>query len=233
MPHIQIGDTLFEYIQKRQKRKTISIALNDRDSILIKTPYNVSAKEVSHILHHHSNWLNKKNHAYKALADNAPINDNHITYKGKNYNIHLQYGSTVSIKLTDDNVFITYNDTLFPLLSDILIPWYKQQAQVYLTQRTNFWASQLNVFANRITIRDQKSRWGSCSSRRNINYNWRIMMAAPTIIDYLVIHETSHLIQMNHSDKFWHLVETYDPFFKEHRLWLKENGTILFNTLRN
>lgn len=76
----------------------------------------------------------------------------------------------------------------------------------------------------RITIRDQKTRWGSCSSRGNLNFNWRLVMAPPPIIDYVVIHELAHLIELSHSPRFWETVERYCPDHREHRRWLREHG---------
>ena len=233
MPNIQIGNKVFNYTQERQKRKTISIALKSCNEILIKTPHRTSVKEVCSILQRYAGWISKKALAYEKLSCNAPINDNYILYRGEKFIIKRCFETSMpSVKLIDKNVVINCGSSLFPPLNDIFISWYKAQAKNHLTQRTVFWAEKMHVFVARIAIHDQKTRWGSCSTRHNINYNWRIMMAASEVIDYLVIHETAHLLQMNHSAKFWQIVEKYDPLFKEHRLWLRQNGDVLLNVLR-
>lgn len=233
MPYIQIGNKLFAFTQERQKRKTISIALKMRGNILIKTPPGISAEETYKILHRYANWITKKDQAYEKLSHDAPINDNYIVYKGETFYIERRFADTLpSVKLCEKKIIVNCQNDLFLPLNDIFIPWYKEQAKLFLSQRTSFWANKMQVTVARISIRDQRSRWGSCSSRHNINYNWRIMMAPIPIIDYLVIHEAAHLLQMNHSAKFWQVVEQYDPLFKNHRLWLRQNGDILLHVLR-
>lgn len=78
-----------------------------------------------------------------------------------------------------------------------------------------------------ITIRDQKTRWGSCSGRGTLSFNWRLILAPPEILDYVVVHELCHLTHMNHSKEFWGLVGKVIPDYKERRKWLKENGHTL------
>lgn len=77
---------------------------------------------------------------------------------------------------------------------------------------------------NRITIRDQKTRWGSCSAKGTLSFNWRLMLAPPAVLDYVVVHELCHLTHMDHSKAFWALVESVCPDYRAHRKWLKEHG---------
>ncbi len=77
---------------------------------------------------------------------------------------------------------------------------------------------------NRITIRDQKTRWGSCSARGTLSFNWRLMLAPPAVLDYVVVHELCHLTHMDHSKAFWAHVESVCPDYRIHRKWLKEHG---------
>tara|TARA_Y100000034_G_scaffold119147_1_gene160616 strand:+ start:1468 stop:2055 length:588 start_codon:yes stop_codon:yes gene_type:complete len=77
---------------------------------------------------------------------------------------------------------------------------------------------------NKIFIKGQKTRWGSCSANGNLNFNWRLAMAPPEVIEYVVIHELCHRIEMNHSKNFWKLVQEKCPEFKKHKAWLKRNG---------
>lgn len=96
-----------------------------------------------------------------------------------------------------------------------------------------FYAEQHHFKYNKILIKELRTKWGSCSSLKNLNFNWRIIFAPKNVLQYLVIHELCHLKEMNHSDKFWNLVEKIDPNYKESRLWLKKNGRQLYNYLQN
>ena len=82
----------------------------------------------------------------------------------------------------------------------------------------------MDINFNSITLREQKTRWGSCSSKGNLNFNWRLVHYRPEIIDYVIIHELAHRTHMNHSAKFWQLVEKYDPEYRKHRGFLKRHG---------
>ena len=100
----------------------------------------------------------------------------------------------------------------------------KQQARSLLTKRTEYYKAILGVEYARIRIGDQKTRWGSCSSRRTISYNWHLVLMPQEIQDYVVVHELCHLIEMNHSKAFWDKVGEVLPDYQKRRAWLKENG---------
>ena len=109
----------------------------------------------------------------------------------------------------------------------ILSGWYKKQAHIQIPKRVRHYANIVGEPFSRIFIKNQKSRWGSCSSARNLNFNWRLMMAPLTVLDYVVVHEISHLKQMNHSKEFWAEVEKVLPDYQEQKKWLDENGRLL------
>ena len=99
-----------------------------------------------------------------------------------------------------------------------------EQALADIPERVRHFAPIVGVAYGRITIRNQKTRWGSCSTKGNLNFNCLLMLAPPEVRDYVVIHELCHRKEMNHSDRFWKLVETLCPDYKIHRKWLKQNG---------
>ena len=88
----------------------------------------------------------------------------------------------------------------------------------------------MGVAYDQIQIRNQRTKWGSCSSRGTLSLNWRVIMAPPAISAYLVVHELAHLREPNHSAAFWAIVAEYDPAYERHRAWLKTNGTDLIFT---
>ncbi len=101
---------------------------------------------------------------------------------------------------------------------------YREQARRKLSERTDHYKRILGVEYGRIRIGDQKTRWGSCSSRKTISYNWRLIRMPEEIQDYVVVHELCHLLHMDHSGAFWDTVAGVLPDYRKRRRWLKENG---------
>jgi predicted metal-dependent hydrolase len=110
-----------------------------------------------------------------------------------------------------------------------LIEWLKAQAKLIIPGRVAVICEQFGLHTGPITIKDVRSRWGSCSVRGRLNFNWRLVMAPPEVIDYLVIHETAHLQEMNHSARFWAIVRERCPDYRSHQTWLKACGTELMS----
>ena len=102
--------------------------------------------------------------------------------------------------------------------------WYRRAAHVYVQQRMAYYAPLVGRAPTRITIRAQKTRWGSCSTRASISINWRLMQAAPDIIDYVIVHELCHLLQANHAPRFWREVARVLPDYETRRRRLREFG---------
>lgn len=101
---------------------------------------------------------------------------------------------------------------------------YIAAAKEYFPKRAAYFVQFTGGSYNRITIRDQKTRWGSCSAKGTLSFNWRLMLAPPTILDYVVVHELCHLTHMDHSAAFWQKVADVYPDYRSARKWLKEHG---------
>ena len=107
---------------------------------------------------------------------------------------------------------------------------YREKARAVLTDKTAYYGRLIGVTYNRIRIADQKTRWGSCSSRGTISYNWHLILLPKNIFDYVVVHELCHLLEMNHSPRFWSQVEKILPDYRERRNWLKKKGGAYLQT---
>ena len=101
------------------------------------------------------------------------------------------------------------------------------RAKIELSSAIDQWAATMDAQPARITVRDQRTRWGSCSTRRNVNLNWRLIMSPPSALEYVVIHELAHLRHPNHSDAFWNEVATYCPDYRLAERWLHDHNTRL------
>ncbi len=107
----------------------------------------------------------------------------------------------------------------------------KKKARERLTELTEHWAGRMGISYGRISIRGQKTRWGSCSSKGNLNYNYLLMLCPDEVAEYVVIHELCHRIHMNHSKRFWEKIEEFCPNYRQARKWLKQNGNSLIARL--
>lgn len=130
----------------------------------------------------------------------------------------------IKIKKQQENCPVS---NLSQLQRDALEKRYREAARSYFPKRVQYYAGILHVTYGNITIRDQKTRWGSCSSRGNLNFNWRLMLAPPRVLDYVVVHELCHRKHMDHSPAFWQEVGNLLPDYKTLRKWLKDNGNTL------
>lgn len=103
----------------------------------------------------------------------------------------------------------------------------RELACAVFDQKAALYAGIMDVTYGRITVRDQKTRWGSCSGKGNLSFNWRLVLAPEEVLDYVVVHELAHRLEMNHSSRFWAVVESVLPDYQKQRLWLKQNGDSL------
>ena len=115
---------------------------------------------------------------------------------------------------------------------DLLREWYSARAEEIFSERTAFWAGRMGLKYARVQIRDQRTLWGSCSPNGTLSFNWRVVMAPPEVLDYLVIHELAHLLEMNHSRRFWRHVAARCPDFRAHRKWLRDHARDLKSRVR-
>jgi len=122
-------------------------------------------------------------------------------------------------------IFLSEDRVLAPKV--ILNSWLKSYSKRLILKRVQELAALHNFTYNRVSIREQSTRWGSCSSEKNLNFNWKLILAPPEILDYVIIHELAHTVELNHSKAFWNVVEQAMPNYKECRIWLRKNGDSL------
>lgn len=221
----------------RSRRRTVRLRVAAADRLEVAAPLGFPDAEVAALLRTRTAWIARQLDKLAAVAA-SPLNaavepGAELLYLGRPRRLTVLSGGAAraEVSLEEERLFV-----LLPAgpeadraaaLTAALRRWYGEQARTVLTERTTYWAPIVGAGPQRITIREQKSRWGSCSSRGNVSYNWRVVMAPPAVVDYLVIHELCHLRAPNHSAAFWELVGRADPLYKEHRKWLRSHGTLL------
>ena len=214
-------------VVRTKRKKTASIEIKD-GLIRVLVPNSLTDKRVNTLLEERASWINKKIRlqaempSYKAKEY---VNGETFTYLGRNYRLKLVNTDTTATRLKNGYLEVPAQGE--KAIQASLTDWYTSHALAKLEEKTGRYAKTLNVEPSSVTVKDYKSRWGSCSTSGDITYNWRIIMAPHRIVDYVVIHELCHLVEHNHSDKYWKQVESLVPDYRERRAWLKTNANTL------
>ncbi|WP_167956433.1 M48 family metallopeptidase [Anaerosporobacter faecicola] len=220
------------YEMMRSRRKSIAIAIAVGGKVTIKIPTNAREQEVLHFLQERSSWIydsykeqiqREKRGIHIEDGGKIPFLSEEVTVR------ILPNLNKVDAKIRyieEQKQLIIETPKLWPaFLRECVESWYKKNAKSIIPFRVEQVAKVMQLTYGRITIRSQKSRWGSCSSEGNLNFNWHLIMMPPAILDYVIIHELAHRVEMNHSKQFWAIVEQACPDYKQRRLWLKEHGS--------
>ena len=161
------------------------------------------------------------------LKNREFIDDDKFYFRGDEYRLSLILGRKEAVKIEGGLLLVSYVDDKSigrENIKRLLEDWYLKESIKILKARTEELAQQMRVQPYGITVKNYKSKWGSCTANNKISYNWRIIMAPDRIIDYLIVHELSHIIEPNHSKNFWYQVGNYCKDFQKKRKWLRENG---------
>ena len=212
----------------RQKRKSVTIHIEEDLSILVKAPYTISDEEINSILKKNEKWIDKTLKKKEALAKQKDwLSNKEILYLGKTLQVCIDEDKMgkVTVSVTDD-VFqiVTPNKKDYFLIKNQVDLYIKRQALELFTILTNKYCDLLGCQYSTLTLRRQKTRWGSCSSKGNLSYNIRLMSAPIEIIEYVVLHEVMHLKYFNHSKIFWDAIAQVMPDYKIRQNYLKEYG---------
>jgi len=147
------------------------------------------------------------------------------------FSLVIERGATAAIRRVDQQLHLILSSrSRLPddqQIRQLLMRWYQQQALSILTQKTMRLSRQMGLVCQAVTVKATRSKWGHCTSRGAIQYNWNILLAPEVIVDYLVAHEVCHLRHQNHSRDFWALVASVCPSFAADRAWLKAMGARL------
>ncbi len=165
-------------------------------------------------------------------TENAETEAGKILYEGKLYpaRIHVTPDQEEGVDF-NGSAFDIYLQAPQADANALADQWLRNKANEVLKAKTAEWAQKMGVQYNNITIKNQQSLWASCSAKKNINYTYHIIKMPTAIRDYLIVHELSHLVHMNHGAEYWQLVAQYCPDYKAHRRWLNDNRGAVFAAL--
>jgi len=213
----------------RTKRKTISLQITDDATLIVRAPFDVSEQTIKSVVNKHMNWIEKKK---KNILVRDPkfvkkefVNGEGFMYLGRYYKLNIVNKQKTPL-VFNNNHFSLLRDYL-PVARELFINWYKERAYEKISERVEWYARKRGFIYNKINITNANQRWGSCSSKRNLNFSWRLIMAPLPVIDYVIVHELVHLEERNHTKSFWNKVKILIPDYEKYRDWLNKNGYLL------
>jgi len=207
-----------------RKVKWARIQVQPTGEVRIVVPRSLSTADIFTLYEDKQRWIEDKRGKALARQTNAslPLEDDELLLFGRGYRVVVDASQKRHARLDHEMLSIHYVKDL--LEKEQQQRWYREFAKQYLSVRLVQLSEQYGFEFNRLFIREQKTRWGSCSSRGNISLNWKLIKAPVSVSDYVILHELAHTEIMNHSAAFWQRVEALVPDYKEAKLWLRTHG---------
>ena len=225
---ITLNDQTVSYILKRSTRaQHVRLEIKRDTGLTVVIPEFYKTGQLADILQGKRGWILGKLSTYVEIqplcARRELKSGDTITYLGRDLKVltRQDYQDVDSVELQKNTLVVSLrreNDRLNVALEQ----WYRMQAAKLIKERADKLSARLGVSYNRLIIRGQKTRWGSCSRKGNLSFNWKLLMVPEPVIDYVIIHELAHLKEMNHTKRFWAIVAEYCPQWRKHRKWLRD-----------
>lgn len=207
----------------RSKRKTLALIVETDGRLTVRAPLRMKETDIRRFIEEKKDWIERKQAGTKkdAPAPRQYVDGEVFLYLGKEIPLRLVPGGNPALVL--GRVFKLAKPAQAKA-QPVFEAWYKKQARAVLSERVKFFSRVHGFKAGKMRISSARTRWGSYSSKGTLSFTWRLVMAPPEVIDYVVVHELCHSKALNHSKEFWAQVEKILPDYKNRRKWLKKNG---------
>lgn len=236
LPKPQLFDVIFDgevypvkaRWNKQAKRLILRIDPHN-GTLLVTLPRGAKVGEAKRFISSRYSWIQENRHVEHEAP---PLRDGSVLlYEGREHVVRFLRSGPRRVELSSTSNEIRVGGPL-EHAPRRLVAWLKKQARAVLELEAQGHAVTLGLEFKAIRLGDPKSRWGSCSSRGNLNFSWRLLLAPPEVLSYVAAHEVAHLREMNHSPAFWREVERCCPDWKTHRTWLRKHGGTLLAQAR-
>jgi predicted metal-dependent hydrolase len=222
-------------IERSARRNTLTIAVDLRRGVVVRAPRELTVERIAEVVRRKAPWILRRLAEFSELPTpplpREFINGEGFLYLGRHYRLKVRRTSdgAGSVKLWGGwfNVALPEGGTDHDRPGRIrlaLVAWYKERARMRLTERVALFAERLGDAPPPVHIRGQEKRWGSCSHKGELRFNWRVIMAPLPLVDYVVAHEVCHLKLKNHSNAFWRLLRRLMPDYEQRRARLRVMG---------
>jgi predicted metal-dependent hydrolase len=226
------GQTISYIVKRSANAKYVRLEVRSRTNLTVVIPNSYDARYIPDLLEAKREWILSKLAKYGRFQshriENGLESGDTLPYLGQDLEVlkRQDHGSDDSVRLQQNKLIVVLREEN-GRLDLVLERWYRMQAAELIRGKVEKASARFGLTYNRIIIRSQKTRWGSCSRKGNLSFNWKLIMAPEPIIDYVIIHELAHLKEMNHTKRFWGLVAEHCPRWRKYRKWLRDHGAEL------
>jgi len=214
---------------RTDRRKTATVKVEEgRVSVVV--PRSTSTEKVQALVNQKTRWIREKlllQQEQEPPRAKEYVSGECFTYLGRNYRLKVESGPVRRVKLKGGRLVVQVPPSVQKreqYIQSALTDWYREHALERLQEKVGRYAKVVGTTPSSVAIRAFTGRWGSCSTKGNMEFNWKVIIAPNRIVDYVVVHELCHLHHHNHSPEFWQCVERIFPDYAESREWLKVNG---------
>ncbi len=217
-------------IVRSDRRKKLTITVERDRSVVVHAPTAATDEAIQRVLDSKRQWLfDKVNHAQKYQDRPHPpgkelVNGESAPYLGRDYRIEIADTPSGGVEFSRRFLIPAALKTAG---REVLKQWYLERARQTILPRVQRHAVELGVVVAKASIVDNRYRWGSCTVKDHVNFNWRLIKAPMFVIDYVIVHELAHLLETNHTARFWNIVRAKAPTSEKAKAWLKEHGQLL------
>lgn len=208
----------------RSKRRTIALIVERDGTLTVRAPMRASHRLIQQFIHEKTDWIKRTREKLKSSVrtpSHQYAGGEKFLFLGSSFDLQLVKPQRPSLQFEDE---FTLSQTVQNRGEAAFTRWYKDRAYEVISERVNRFANIYGFTPKQVKISSAKTRWGSCSPDGTLNFTWRLVMAPLDVVDYVVVHELTHLRVKDHSSKFWKVVEDICPAYKKQRKWLRENG---------
>lgn len=215
-------------VSTRATRLRITVSAN---GVTVTLPKGVPQREAEAFLNQNAVWLNTQLERTTRLTKSPALPADVMLWHGKAVQLQrieeADRKSRVKVEAAKGRlrVYMPAGSKASTRLA--AEAWMRANARAEIEQMVVEQARRMNAKPKAVSIRDQRTRWGSCSSRGNLAFNWRLVMTPPSVLEYVVVHELAHMFELNHSKNFWDIVARYFPEYQKARSWLRKNASAL------
>jgi predicted metal-dependent hydrolase len=206
------------YLLEHRARRTVGLKITD-EGLVVHAPKRIFAYQLNQILAEKSSWILSKLKAREANQVDAIewVDGEHLLYLGQDIQLAISQGTSNKAPIFEQNKLkiTALQPNNHAVLSRKVIQWYHKQAKQDFSRRLEILAAKLGVPTPPLSLSNARSRWGSCNSRGEVRLNWRLLQAPPHIIQYVICHELAHLKEMNHSARFYAVLASLYPDYKQ------------------